>query len=296
MSASSGTTDSPVDDITFKGKPSDPQDVRLLAALLDAHRRLSALTPIPDVCRKLLKRADGEAGRARYVAWDCLHQLDDELLAAMTEGERAVRWCTLRAEAEEKLKGSWRGKAGDCLAKRVPENEPVPLHVLRELQAHVATAAQNQQHKLDLFHKRSLPWVTALLALAVASALAFSYCVYTTDRFTKEQLAPLLRWAQAILLGIPAGALGGILSTAFSLGRADLKAKIPDIRLSRLVTLTRPLLGATVAIPVLVFIEAGYVKFTGFENSLAILAFCFLVGFSERWFLGVMERFEAGKK
>lgn len=301
MTTSNSTNNSAVDDITFKGKPSDPQDVRLLAALLGAHRRLSAAMPrlqppVPDVCRRLLKRADDEARHARYVAWDCLHQLDEEVLVAMTEEERAVRWCTLRAEAEEKLKDSWRGKARDCLAKQILENQPVPLQVLRELQTHVATAAQNQQHKLDLFHKRSLPWVTTLLGLAVASALAFSYFVYTTDRFTKELLAPLLPWAQAILLGIPAGALGGILSMAFSLGRADLKAKIPDMRLSRLVTLTRPLLGAAVAIPVLVFIRAGYVKFVGFEDYLAILAFCFLGGFSERWFLGVMERFEAGKK
>ena len=98
------------------------------------------------------------------------------------------------------------------------------------------------------------------------------------------------------MLGIPAGALGGILSMAFSLGRADLTAKIPDVRLSRLVTFTRPLLGATVAIPVLVFIEAGFLKVEGFVGGLAVFAFCFLGGFSERWFLGVMERFEASKK
>ena len=129
-----------------------------------------------------MRRADAEADRkARFVAWDCLHQF--------------------------------------------------------------ATAAQNQQFKFELFERQSLPWLTGLLAGAVAAALAFSY-----------------------------------------------------MRLSKLVTGTRPLLGATVAIPVLVFIQAGYVKFAGFEETQAILAFCFLAGFSERWFLGLMERFESGKK
>jgi hypothetical protein len=226
------------------------------------------------------------------VAWDCLHHLDDELLAAMTGEERAARWCTLRAEAEEKLKGSWRGKAAECLTMLAGKDNPVPLHILRELQAHVAMTAQNQQHKLELFEKCSLPWLTTLLSTTVALTLGLSCLVYTTERVNKEQLD----WALAAVLGIPAGALGGLLSMAFSLGRVDLRAKIPDVRLSRLVTLTRPLLGATVAIPVLVFVKAGYVKFAGFEGSLAIFGLCFLGGFSERWFLGIMEGLEAKKK
>ena len=47
---------------------------------------------------------------------------------------------------------------------------------------------------------------------------------------------------------------------------------------------------------VLVLVQWGYVKLAGFEGNPAIFAFCFLGGFSERWFLGVMERFEAEKK
>lgn len=276
--------------------------MRLRAALLDAFRRLTALeqklgaaadgNPIVEACRRCLRRADAEADRkARFVAWDCLHQFNDEILAAMSAEELATHWCTLRAEAKEKLKGSWRADAAECLTKQVDEKKPVTFPIARELQAHLATTAQNQQFKFELFERRSLPWLTGLLAVAVVVALAFSYIVFTTDRLTD-----LLPWAKALVLGIPAGALGGILSTAFSLGRADLKAKIPDMRLSKLVTGTRPLLGATVAIPVLVFVQAGYVKFAGFEGTLAILAFCFLAGFSERWFLGLMERFESGKK
>jgi hypothetical protein len=83
---------------------------------------------------------------------------------------------------------------------------------------------------------------------------------------------------------------------AYTLGRIDVKAKIPEIRLSRLIAATRALLGATVAIPVVVFIRAEFVTAAGFEGPMAVLAFCFIAGFSERWFLGLMERFESEKK
>jgi len=302
MTTSSDTSSSAVvEEIAWKGDPHDPHDVRLLAALFDAHRRVSALTPkmelhIAAACRKLLGRAEDEAARgARYVAWDCLHQLDEEMLSLLSDEERVARWCSVRAEAKEKLKGSWRGEAAECLAKLAPEDKdkPVPLNIVREVQAHLAVAAQNKQHKLELFEKRSLPWVMAWLLLAVAAALAFSYVALVAD---EGNFASLVPWAKALVLGVPTGALGGVLSMAFSLGQADLKAKTPDMRLSRGVTLIRPLIGATVAIPIVVLVEAGNVKAAGFEGSLAIFAFCFIGGFSERWFLGVMERFEAGKK
>jgi len=301
MTPSTDSKNLALDDIRFDANRDDPQELRLLAALLDARRRLTAASledKVVEVCGTLLKRADEKARRAPYVAWDCLRQIDDELLAAMKdEGELKARWCSVHAEAEEKLKDTWRGNAGDCLSK-LPDAVPLRAR-LRELQTLVATAAQNQHHKIELFEKGVLPSLTWLLGLTVtitfALALGFLYFAYATERLSDEPIAPLLPWAQAIVLGIPAGALGGILSMAFSLGRADMKLKIPDVRLSRLMALTRPLLGATVAIPILVFVEAGYVT-VAFNGPLAIFAFCFVGGFSERWFLGVMERFVAGKK
>jgi len=38
------------------------------------------------------------------------------------------------------------------------------------------------------------------------------------------------------------------------------------------------------------------VKIEGFLKPLSTFAFCFLAGFSERWFLGLMERLESEKK
>lgn len=302
MSIVNDASSQPLDKIDWLGKAGDPQDIRLRAALLNALRRLTTLEqergpaatgdPNVEACRTCLRRANEEAARkARFVAWDCLHQFDDEMLVAMDEDERAARCYTLRAEAKEKLKG-WRAYAAKCLTDQVEVGKPVPLQIVRELQAHLTTTAQNHQFKIELFERGSLPSLTVMLLLAVFGALAFSYVVL----FMIDRPNGLLPWAHALVLGIPAGALGGILSMSFSLGQADLKAKIPDMRLSRLVTATRPLLAATVAIPVLVFVQAGYVKFAGFEGTLAILGFCFLAGFSERWFLGLMERFESGAK
>jgi hypothetical protein len=301
--------------VAWRGNVNDPHDVRLQAALIDADRRLAELRANVDqqnpgmfaICQQLLRRAEEEAGRGgRYVAWDCLHQFDEVMLAALSDDERRARWCTLCAEANGKLKDSWRGEAAECLVKLAPSDpKPVPLHLVRELLAHINTSAQNQQHKLELFEKQSLPYLAASLALAVLITLASSGLALAVDErlLSAAWVQPISPWAaaagpwaHAFVLGIPGGALGGILSMAFTLGRADLQAKIPDMRLSRLVTLTRPLLGATVAIPVVVLIQAGFVKFAGFEGSLGTFTFCFLGGFSERWFLGVIERFDRSKK
>jgi hypothetical protein len=50
----------------------------------------------------------------------------------------------------------------------------VLLAIVRELQAHLATVAQNHQHKLELFEKQSLKWLFGLLGAVVIAAAAFS--------------------------------------------------------------------------------------------------------------------------
>ena len=282
-----------VPDLTWTPRLGDPQDSRLWAAMLDARRRLSALADDPgktqvfNVCAECLHRADAEAPASRYVAWDSLHQFDAEILMALDGPERHARWCMLVSEADEKLKG-WRHEAAKALVSLVGDQVPAP-HIVRELHANLVTASQNRQHKLELYQYQSLPSVGKLLWVAVGAAMSFELVVYSLKP------AGLLPWAQALALGIPAGALGGILSTSFSLGRTDLSAKVPEMRLSRLVTLIRPMLGATVAIPIAVLVHSGYLKVAGLEGAPLILALCFLGGFSERWFLSLMERFEKEK-
>jgi hypothetical protein len=282
-----------------------PHDQRLHAALLDAQRRLiesqrklesekgtgdgnfkaalKAWTLAVDYARK----------KQRYVAWDCLHQVDDCLIADMTgDGELRALWCSLAAEADEKLKG-WRRKAGDDLQKLKWDVSP-PIAVARQLHGHLATSAQNMQFKLEIFERRTLPVLMTFLAAIVGGAVFLALLVILrkpSDAFDAFD-ASLVAWANALILAVAAGLLGGVLSMAFSLGRLNLKTKIPESRLSGLTTSIRPLLGAAVAIPVMVFVKTGYVAIKGLEDWVGIFAICFLGGFSERWFLGLMERFE----
>lgn len=277
-------------------KSKDPAYVRLRAALLEVEGRLAALKAkrgaadaVVQACETCLQNAKQQD--SLYVAWDCIHQFNDAILDAMNPAELGAHWFSLTAEADEKLKG-WRAEAAEALVKKFKGGTTPPLAVVRELQKHLAAAAQNQQYKIEVYARETLPSLIIFLALVVGATLAFCYYVMNAKAPSDE----LLRWAEDLSLGILAGGLGGILSMSFSLGRADLSKKIPDIRFSVLVTSMRPLLGSAVAIPVVVLVSAKYIVVKGFDYPLSILAFCFLAGFSERWFLGLIEKFESSAK
>lgn len=276
-----------------------PQQARLRANLLDAQRRISALPDGTDArllqrCRDCLQRATASVAHDSYVAWDCLHQIEDELLATLSEDERRTRFLSMRAEASEKLASTWREQAADTLAKLVPAGQAPSLNVLRELHAHLAAASQNKHHKLDQFERRSLPWLAALLSLALLGAVSYSAWVlrYAPPGDSR------LDWAHLLRLAVCAGALGGILSMAFSMGSLNLRAPIPDVHLSGLVALTRPLLGAAVAVPILVLVNGQSISLSNanLDGWKLVAACCFLGGFSERWFLDLMKRVEGEKK
>lgn len=283
----------------FPQAAKDPNVSRLEAALLDAERRLArvkaagnnALQPVVNACETSLQNArKAAAGKSFFLAWDCIHQFNDDIVATLDPAELAAHWASISSEADAKLSG-WRSKAAEVLKKSAAA-QPPPLPVVRELQRHLAAASQNQQHKIEVYATKTLPSLGAFLLLVVAVTLVFCFQVINSPEPSKT----LLPWAQAIFLGVVSGLLGGVLSMTFSLGRVDLTKKIPDMRLSGLVTSIRPLLGAAVAIPVVVFVEANYVEMKGFDKPLSIMAFSFLAGFSERWFLGLVEKFEGGKK
>jgi hypothetical protein len=297
MAATNDTRVSVIETIEWTGDVHKPQQVRLRAALLDAQRRLASAkaklgnsataTAVLLASAKCVQKAEEEARRsAFYSAWDCMHQFDSEMLAAMDAEELDAHWISLMAEGQEKLTG-WRSKTAIELIKQFGEKKPVPLAIVRVLQSHLATTAQNRQFKMHLFDQ-SIPILTGFLLIVVLGVLGTAIYVKYYGGLLYSQ-----DWASALTLGIAAGALGGLLSMAFSLGRVNMSAKTPDIQLSGLVTSMRPILGAAVAIPVLIFVESKYIRIGGFEPPLSTFAFCFLAGFSERWFLGLMERFES---
>jgi len=283
-----------------KGQPawsprdSSPENQRLSAAIEKAASRLRRLktdqkpTAVIEACQRALDTAIFKAGgNSHYMSWDCLHQFDAAYLEAMSDDERQAHWCALLAEADAKLTG-WRFKAAQCLKTMAASHEgPVPLHLVAELQSHLATNAQNNQFKQILVRKGMFPTLRWILAGVIAVALGLAMVVFTVDRYRDFE-----DWAKAIMLGVPAGALGGIVSMAFSIGRADLKARIPELRFSNVVTTIRPLIGAVVAIPILVLVKADVVSVLQIDEWKEIFVFCFIGGRSERWFLGLMESIE----
>ncbi len=290
--------DKPIEDVILELRGTDPYEQRLHAALLAAQGRLLALkqnakpsaesNPNFQAASQCWRMAVKHAStNAPYVAWDCLHQFDNAMIAEMSPEERTAYWCTLGAEADEKLEG-WRAKARVCLGKSVVDGTPVSAIVARQLHAHLWTSAQNLQLKLTVFEKRTLPILVCLLATVIIAAILGALIVI----FLQDPSPRLRSWAEALLLALGAGGLGGVLSMTLSLGRTDLTAKIPASRLTGSATAIRPLLGAAVAIPILIFVKTGFVSVGGLSGNLAIFAFCFIGGFSERWFINLIERFE----
>jgi hypothetical protein len=282
------------------GRWPDGARQRLHATLLDAYRRLCTLGqrlgkeaaqhPDYQAARRCYVQAVTHAQAKRaYVAWDCLHQFDDSMIGAMTDEERAECWNSLRAEAGAKLRG-WRAHAAARYLRRDPPTKSPTVAEARELHALLAASSQNLQLRLATFETRTVPVLACVLIAVVLAALAVACYVL-------REHAALATWATPLLLAIGAGGLGGVLSMTFTLGKVDLAQRIPAVHLQFLTTLIRPLLGAVAAIPVMVLVKSQWVAVAGLKGSLAVFVGCFLAGFSERWFLGLMDRMDgAGKE
>ena len=278
----------------------DPHQQRLYAALFAAQGRLLALQEkstsssesVPNfeaASRYYLKACKhAKDDKTTLMAWDCLHQFDDVLIGEMSAEELKAYWCTLSTETEEKLNG-WRAKDRARLVTSMVDGADVSTTVVRQLHSHLATTAQNLYLKIEVFEKQTLPSLVRYLRLVIISAVVGALIVISMRDRTLEYHS----WAIALLLAIGAGGLGGLLSMTISLARIDLSEKIPATRLAGPAMMIRPFLGAVVAIPILVFIKTGFVAVKGIEGNLAIFAFCFLGGISERWFIDLLGRFES---
>ena len=91
-------------------------------------------------------------------------------------------------------------------------------------------------------------------------------------------------------LAVFSGLLGGVLSVAYTVVRADTGRKIPEVRANFTVTMVRPVIGAAIALPVMFFLESGLI--IDEAHRWVVLGLCFVAGFSEQWFLGIVEKIE----
>lgn len=304
---------------------------RFRAAWLAARTRYDQLSPdaresaTGQACERLLHAAQA-AARRRFgfmpsqmsLAWDCLQQFDREMVTMLDEAQRTALWHSLKPEARRKLDG-WRKDAAEVLIAAIGENAgmaaapasaPRATHIdafvtdgpqrtpapsaalLQELMKHLHTQAQNTYHKIDLL-RRLLPWLLLLLAATVVGVVYLSYRGMLGslggDIDGKDVFVVLF-------VGALGGILGGILSMSLTIGRSDLAQKIPELRLSRLLLVIRPLLGAVAAFPIALLAASGVVQVPSLAPTQAVFMFSVLAGFSERWFLGLIERLGGGDK
>jgi hypothetical protein len=271
--------------------------MRLEAGLLDISRRLKIVGQREGSLSdpKLLKRCHSlfeSASKAKqerrfYVAWDCLQQIERELLATLVEEEElGARWIGLLEEANQKLR-RWRKTSVDKIGKSTP---PAPkVEVIRAVMEHLHAQSQNQFHKQDLLAR----YVTALLIAAVsvitvilgfAGIGSFDWLQSATDPKGPSVFHLL---GAGVLLGL----MGSVLSVAFVAVHRDLTEDVPTFLGPFVVTSLRVALGGAVALPIVFFGLAGLLSLGGQRNAI-ILALCFIGGFSERWFIDKIRMLE----
>jgi hypothetical protein len=214
--------------------------------------------------RQALEQLDIDAGH------QSLQSASRDALASLNPAERRTRLVSLQQEVIDKLGGSWRGKAARELLKGEPEG--VPVEAMREAMLHLHVHAQNSYRKIALL-RRQVSLIGIFLIVLVTAAVVVALLGFVPDLD-----APLF------VSSVFAGLLGGTLSAALSSVRVSSRAKFPDAQRSTMIVLARTFIGAAAAIPTFAMMEAGVFGIQA-HGTLALPFFCFLSGFSERWFL-----------
>jgi hypothetical protein len=284
----------------IRGAPMrEAQSVRLEAALVDAARTLQGLRQrltLSDEQRDMLGRCDALLARAvsasgerrPYVAWDCLQQIARERVLAFNEDERRAELALLIAEGRSRLSG-WRNEAAEALAVAARGEAP-SVALLQAMMLNVHAARQAHRHNIALV-RQQLPALVAMLIAAVAF-FALWGLLGGFDWLARDDVE--ITVGMILVSGVLMGYFGGLVSFAFNWLRADLSARIPDLRAQRWLSFARPAIGAAVAVPIVLFVESGLINLGQLSPAL-VLALCFIGGFSERWFVGRIERIAAGK-
>jgi hypothetical protein len=277
----------------------DAQSAALEATLLDSARALRALHErsaladgeLHDMlgrCDALLERAN-EAARAQrtYVAWDCLQQIERERVLALSDDERRTELALVLAESRSLL-GGWRQDATEALAASARGHAP-SVAVLQGLLRNVHAARQEQRQRVALV-RQQLPVLATMLIAAVAFFGGWAL-LGGFDWLARDDVEVTV--GMILVSGVLMGYFGGLVSFAFNWLRADLSARSPDLRTQRWLSFARPVIGAAVAVPIVLFVEAGLINLGQLSPAL-VLVLCFLGGFSERWFVARIDRIAAG--
>jgi hypothetical protein len=277
----------------------DAEAATLAAALLDSGRVLISLQErfpaagvelgeMFDRCEVLLAHAS-EAARSRhaYLAWDCLQQIERERVLALTGDERSAEMALVLAESRA-LAGGWRQDAAEALAASARGDAPT-VATLQAMLRNVHAARQQRRHRLALA-RQQLPVLASLLAAAVAFFGLWGL-LGGFDWLARDDVEVTV--GMVLVSGVLMGYFGGLLSFTFDWLRADVDMRGADLRTQRWLSLARPLVGAAVAVPIVLFVEAGLINLGQLSPAL-VLALCFVGGFAERWFVARIDRIASG--
>ncbi len=297
---------------------SNPGAQRLAAALVDSRRAIREAEERgrPGETAAAVARAmalytlacDLKAAPA-FLAWDCLQQIERELMWVATPEELRIVWASYLKEARAKLK-NWRLSAVEDLDQLLRPPQPIPpgtpgstvveeaqsaggevkapvftptVAGLQALMRHVHAASQNRQHKLNIIEKQ-VHIITALLLFVIGWTLGLAFL----GKFDWMEVGAETSLISVLPDGVLAGAFGALLSVAFKLSGADSTDAVPDMRSLNWVTAARLAIGTGAAFPVLVVMSAGFMNFPG-QAAKIYLALCVIAGFSERWFRTALE-------
>jgi hypothetical protein len=230
--------------------------------------------------------------------YEHFHNAERESVPGMNSEERRARAMTiLREAADKKFQSPWRRSAVyDLLGEKPLSDGSLPsgaanalLQVSKELLMesilHRNTGDRNRHRKLD-----RLRWQLSSLSLLIAF---FVVAAVVAARYLDwAGVLDLSLFPEAVFLG----SLGGLLSAALSARKSNQYATVPEIQNDWYLTVARGMTGGAVAIPVYVLVKWGIIAIPkGDHGPWDLLFLCFLAGFSERWFLGVVGSAASGK-
>lgn len=258
-----------------RNTPAVQRDARLRIELTQLRQRLSEPDRYhdPGAVRQAVEGLLTEAETLLDTedAWCRVHAAARREVAFLTRAHLEVRTTELQYELEKKLAG-WRLQAA---RKHLDGDErpiPEPVFVTAAL-ALLYDKATNDYRKLATAGRRLL-----VLSIVLGVALAALLAVVSVYR---------PRDADDFLVVTLLGAVGGALSAVRGVGRR-LDQRIPEQMAGYFELLAHPLVGAAAGVGAAVLLRAGILTLAG-NGHRVVYGAAFLAGFSERWFIGLVE-------
>jgi hypothetical protein len=249
------------------------RDVRLRVEITQLERRLSepGRYDDPDAVRQEIAAMlnDAKESTDGEEAWTLVHEACRREIARLRPIHLAARITDLACELDAKVTG-WRLKAAKAHLDSKPPLEP-------EL---VSAALALLHDKFDNDYRKIAMLRTRLRVLSVVLVVALVILGGVVWRLRPDEAGDYV-----VITSL--GLVGGALSALQRITHAD-DGRIPQQIAGYFNLLTHPLAGAAAAVGTAVLLRVGIVKLSG-DADQVVYGAAFLAGFSERWFVGLVE-------